>query len=102
MLVNHSGASIDNYVIAGTTTSNYVIVEPGYHGTITLRNLNITRSSNALGNGIYSAIAIREQDEVSVNSSLFFSEKFFQQIFNFGYENYFDICGQIFFKFVVF
>jgi len=36
------GNSTSDYVITGTTTTNTVIIQTGYHGTVTLRNLNMT------------------------------------------------------------
>ncbi|MDR0982671.1 MAG: hypothetical protein LBM07_05455, partial [Culturomica sp.] len=40
-----SSGSTDNYIITGTTSVNYVLVQRGYKGTITLRNVSITSSS---------------------------------------------------------
>jgi len=36
------GNSTDDYIITGATKTNYVVVEAGYHGVITLRNVNIS------------------------------------------------------------
>ncbi len=36
-----AGNSTDDYIITGTTNEYYVRVQPGYHGTITLRNVRI-------------------------------------------------------------
>ena len=55
-----AGNSTDNYIITGTTTTNYVRVETGYHGVITLRNLNIT-----LAAGNISPIAVKGQNNCS-------------------------------------
>jgi hypothetical protein len=38
------GNSTDNYIITGTTTTNRIIVNSGYQGTITLTNVDITAS----------------------------------------------------------
>ncbi|MDR2823986.1 MAG: hypothetical protein LBB41_02155 [Prevotellaceae bacterium] len=58
--LNILGTSTDDYIITGTTTTYHVTIQPGYHGTITLRNLTISLSS-----GIYSPIAVRGQNNVS-------------------------------------
>ncbi len=43
--LNIPGNSTQDYIITGYTTSNYVEVQPGYKGKITLRNLTIKLSS---------------------------------------------------------
>jgi len=53
------GNSADNYIITGTTTTNYVVVEAGYKGVITLRNVNISITGN------HSPIFIKGQDDCS-------------------------------------
>ena len=53
-MLNIPANSPNDYIITGSTTSNYVIVNPPYRGTITLRDVNIILSA-----GIYSPIAIR-------------------------------------------
>ena len=51
-----TGNSADDYIITGTTKTNYVVVEAGYQGTITLRNVNISLS------GYYSPITIKGEN----------------------------------------
>ncbi|MDR1406902.1 MAG: hypothetical protein LBJ23_02490, partial [Tannerella sp.] len=50
-VVNHSiaggtltilGTSGDDYIITGSTTSNYVVIQAGYQGTVTLNNVSIS------------------------------------------------------------
>ena len=55
-----AGNSNDNYIITGVTTSNYVEVQTGYQGVITLKNLDITLTGAA-----NSPIAIRGQNKCS-------------------------------------
>ena len=53
------GNSTDDYIITGATTTNYVVVETGYHGVITLRNVNISLS------GYNSPISIKGENDRS-------------------------------------
>jgi len=56
------GTSTDNYIITGNNgaTNNTVIVESGYHGTITLSNLTMNNSTNngATGASGFSCITV--------------------------------------------
>ncbi len=70
------GSSTNNYVLTGTTAANTVIVESGYHGTITLRNLSMTSSKHPSGGtggaqytGLsgYSCITVEGQDGLNTN-----------------------------------
>ena len=47
------GNSTDNYILTGSSNVNNVIVETGYRGVITLRNLNITLDISALRNALW-------------------------------------------------
>ena len=55
-----SGTSTDDYVITGSTTANYVDVETGYQGSITLKNCTISLTGIA-----HSAIKIHGQNNQS-------------------------------------
>ena len=54
------GTSTDDYVITGSTTANYVDVETGYRGSITLRNCTIELTVVA-----HSPIRVHGQDNLS-------------------------------------
>lgn len=56
-----SGTSTDDYIITGSTTSHHVIVEFGYKGTITLKNVYF----NFSGYGVDSPIRIMGMDGMS-------------------------------------
>jgi len=57
-----SGNSTNNYIVIGSTTTNYVEVQTGYHGVITLRNVNIMTDGY---NSTHSPIMIRGQNNCS-------------------------------------
>ncbi len=59
-----SGDSDDDYIISGNTENNYITIEPGYNGTVTLQNINISiRGSN-------SPIAIQGKDNCPNSSPI--------------------------------
>jgi len=53
------GNSKDDYIVTGSTDSYYIVVEAGYKGVITLRNVNISVS------GMASPISIKGEDDCS-------------------------------------
>ena len=55
-----AGNSTDHYVITGTTTTNYVEIEAGYKGVITLRQVNIS-----ITGGNHSPITVKGQNDCS-------------------------------------
>ena len=63
------GNSADDYVITGVADTSFVIVETGYRGVITLRNLNITLDVTRVINELWSEkfpiflAEMKEQDE---------------------------------------
>ena len=59
-----AGNSSDDYIITGTTTSNYVLIQAGYCGIVTLQNLNIMLSGNN------SPIAVKGQNNCSNRSPI--------------------------------
>ena len=59
------GNSINNYIITGTTTTNKVIIQPGYRGTVTLSNVDITSSTSATNDGRSGVSCITVEGEFS-------------------------------------
>lgn len=53
-----AGDSPDDYIIVGSTTTNKVVVNTGYTGTITLRNVSIQSLAATTGTNTYSPFTI--------------------------------------------
>ena len=60
------GASTDDYVITGSTTTNWVDIETGYSGTITLKNCSIEFAAGVM----HSPIKVHGQNNQSNLSPL--------------------------------